>query len=45
MDGELLLRNFSVEEAKDYFRMNSKRTVIKCFKCGCYNLLAPAKQK
>lgn len=44
-DGELLLRNFSVKEAQNQFRMENKRVVIKCPTCGSYNLLAAAVEK
>jgi hypothetical protein len=44
-DGELLLRNFTVEEAQNQFRMENKRVVIKCPACGSYNLLAAAVEK
>jgi hypothetical protein len=41
-EGELLLRNFTIQEAQHYFGMKGKRVVIKCPTCGRYNLLAPA---
>lgn len=44
-DGTLLLRNFSVEEAQEHFRMENARVVIKCPTCGSYNLLAAAVEK
>ncbi|WP_207789939.1 hypothetical protein [Allosphingosinicella vermicomposti] len=44
-DGELLLRNFSIQEAQHFFRMENKRVVIKCPECGGYNLLAAAVEK
>ena len=44
-DGELLLRNFSIEEAQNCFRMYDARVVIKCPTCGGYNLLAAAVEK
>lgn len=44
-DGKLLLRNFSVEEAQNCFRMEGRRAVIKCPACGSYNLLAAAVEK
>jgi hypothetical protein len=44
-DGELLLRNFSIEEAQNHFRMENKRVVIECPTCGRYNLLAAAVEK
>lgn len=44
-DGELLLRNFTVEQAQDHFRMENMRVVIKCPSCSRYNLLAAAVEK
>jgi hypothetical protein len=44
-DGKLLLRNFSVKEAQNHFRMENRRVVIKCPACGSYNLLASAVEK
>lgn len=44
-DDELLLRNFTVEQAQDHFRMENMRVVIKCPSCSGYNLLAAAVQK
>ncbi|GEM_PF-4359772 len=44
-DGELLLRNYTVKQAQDHFRLENTRVVIKCPSCGRYNLLAAAVEK
>ncbi len=44
-DSELLLCNFSIEEAQDYFGREQVRVVIKCPSCSRYNLLAAALEK
>jgi hypothetical protein len=44
-DDEILLRNFSIEEAQRYFGRENVRVVAKCPSCGSYNLVAGAVQK
>lgn len=44
-DGELLVRNFSVEEAQHHFGREGVRALMQCPSCGSYNLLAAALEK
>ncbi len=44
-DGTTLLRNFTVQEAQDFFGREKFRTVTKCPTCGSYNLIAAAIEK
>ena len=44
-DAEVLLRNFNVQQAQNYFRMEKARVVIQCPACDRYNLLAAAVEK
>jgi hypothetical protein len=44
-DGQLLLRNYSIQEAQHHFGREHARVLTKCPLCGSYNLLAAALEK
>jgi len=44
-DNEIVLRNFTIEEAQNYFRREKARVIIQCPSCGSYNLLAAMVEK
>lgn len=44
-DGALLMRNFSVEQAQNFFGTIGTRVVAQCPSCGSHNLLAATVEK
>ncbi len=43
--GEVVLSNWSKEEAQTHFVMHDQRVVIQCLACKAYNLLAAPSEK
>lgn len=41
-DGEIILRNSTIEQAQHFFQRKGIRTLGECCSCGSYNLLAAA---